>query len=385
MTDSLRFYQAKLEQDGCGKPDRVAMFMQDDTISAVGPEDLCRIGHPLLMQLGLPALALFEPALPFYNSVIKKTTSGHTIVPTDTETRTFLHDIPFIRQADLPADPLPIFTDLLGKRKGIMVENLGMITTATVTVEQAYINASSLFHAIFVKHLLDVLREGFATDQERKDFDHFEQHWLKKPASPKPPLQAVASTDPDKIFTEMTNAGRKTVQERLVDSSFGNLSCKNGSTIYISQTGASLDTLEGCIDPVPLDNSSTCGITASSELLAHQLIYEQTGDGVILHGHPKFSIIMSMVCDHKSCAQQDCWRDCPEIRSCRDIPIVPGEIGAGGLAEKVSPVIKQTGKVIVFGHGVFTFGRDFREAFDALLQTEEACMQEYFHRNHSNC
>lgn len=385
MNDSLRFYQTKLEHDGCGKPGRVAMFMQDDTISAVGPDDLRDLGCPLIKQLGLPALTLYEPALPFYNYVINKVQSGHTIIPTDTETRTFLHDIPFIRQSELSAEPIPLLADLLGKRKGVMVEGLGIIATGQITLEQAYINASSLFHAIFVKYLLDLLRDGFMSQKERDDFTCFEQNWLKSLAYPEPPSRTGPLSDPVEIYTAMANAGSKTVQSRLVDSSFGNISCKSGETIYISQTGASLDALEGCIDPVPLDDSSTCGITASSELLAHRLIYEQTGEGVILHGHPKFSIIMSMVCDIDSCAQQDCWQNCQEMRSCRGIRIVAGEIGAGGLAEKVSPVISQTGKVIVFGHGVFTFGQDFREAFDELRQTEEACMNEYFHRNHSNC
>ena len=385
MNDSLRFYQTKLEHDGCGKPGRVAMFMQDDTISAVGPDDLRNLGYPLIKQLGLPALTLFEPALPFYNYVINKVQSGHTVIPTDTETRTFLHDIPFIRKTELSADPIAQLTELLGQRKGVMVEDLGIIATGPVTLEQAYINASSIFHAIFVKYLLDLLRDGFMNHKEKDDFICFEKNWFKSPAQPEPPLRSGLLTDPIEIYTAMANTGRNTVQSRLVDSSFGNISCKSGETIYISQTGASLDALEGCIDPVPLDDSSTCGITASSELLAHRLIYEQTGEGVILHGHPKFSIIMSMVCDINSCAQQDCWQNCPEIRSCRGIRIVPGEIGAGGLAEKVSPVINQNGKVIVFGHGVFTFGQDFREAFDALRQTEVACMNEYFHRNHSNC
>jgi ribulose-5-phosphate 4-epimerase/fuculose-1-phosphate aldolase len=385
MTNELDFYKSKLESDGCGKPGRVAMLTQDDTISAVGPADLTHLGEGLIKSLGLPALALYEPALPFYNDVIKKVQASNIIVPTDTETRTFLHDIPFVRQTELDDDPTTLLSDLLGKRKGVMVENLGIITTGPVTLEQAYINASSLFHAIFVKHLLDLHNNGFATDNEHVEFNKFRQNWLKPLISPDPPLHRGLLTCPGEIYNEMTRAGKETVNARLVDSAFGNISCKSGNIIYISQTGASLDNLTGCIDPVPLNSSTTCGITASSELLAHRLIYEQIGDGVILHGHPKFSIIMSMICDNADCSHEECWNNCPELRSCRDIPIVSGEIGAGGLAEKVSPVIKQSGRVIVFGHGVFTSGRDFNEAFDAMLQTEATCREEYFRRNRSNC
>ena len=385
MNDQLLLYQAKLEQDGCGKPGRIALLQQDDRVNAVGPDDLQQLGRALILKLGLPALVVFEPSLPFYNSVIRKTPTGQCIVPTDTETRTFLHDIPFIRQSEVSDNLIPLLATLLGKRKGVMVENLGLITTGPVTLEQAYINASSLFHAIFVKHLLDVLHDGFANDAERLEFDSFRHLWLQPLEPLNPPLRSGTLSDHKTIYNEMVRAGKETVHARLVDSSFGNLSCRQGGIIYISQTGASLDALDGCIDPVPLDNSSTCGITASSELLAHRLIYEQTGDGVILHGHPKFSIIMSMVCDVPGCTRSACWNDCPETRFCCDVPIVSGEIGAGGLAEKVSPVISRTGKVIVFGHGVFTFGQNFQEAYTALLETEAACRQEYFRRNSSNC
>ncbi len=385
MNDKLFYYQSKLESDGCSKPGRVAMFTQDDAIAAVGPDDLLDIGKRVIRDLGLPALVLYEPSLPFYNFIIKKVTCGNTIVPTDTETRTFLHDIPFIRKAESDDKLTTRLTEMLGKRKGVMVENLGIITVGPVTLEQAYINASSLFHAVFVKYLLDLQQCGFSSEKEREEFNDFKQHWLKPLIYPDPPFRTGLLMNPKDIYNEMTRTGSEMVKAHLVDSAFGNISCKSGDVIYISQTGASLDALDDCIDPVPLDNSSTCGITASSELLAHRLIYEQMGDGVILHGHPKFSIIMSMLCDNTECTEEECWNRCPVVRTCRDVPIVSGEIGAGGLAEKISPVIRDSGRVIVFGHGVFTSGRNFNEAFEALLQTEVACREEYFHRNSSNC
>ncbi|MCK7471005.1 MAG: hypothetical protein MZU95_09615 [Desulfomicrobium escambiense] len=53
---------------------------------------------------------------------------------------------------------------------------------------------------------------------------------------------------------------------------------KEGLLIYISQTGSSLDELQGRIDCTTMDGSSTCEITSSSELCAHVRIYELTGD-----------------------------------------------------------------------------------------------------------
>jgi ribulose-5-phosphate 4-epimerase/fuculose-1-phosphate aldolase len=64
--------------------------------------------------------------------------------------------------------------------------------------------------------------------------------------------------------------GRYTVEKGYVDSFFGNISYFDGRTIFISQTASSLDELEGHLDPVLLDGSSTAGISASSELPAHR-------------------------------------------------------------------------------------------------------------------
>jgi len=171
------------------------------------------------------------------------------------------------------------------------------------------------------------------------------------------------------------------VERGLVDSFFGNISYRVGDTIFISQTAASLDELSGCIDPVPADNRSTTGITASSELLAHRRIYEATGARAILHGHPKFAVAMSMLCEEKNCPIKDCWKDCPNVRMIGDTPVVAGEIGAGGLAVRVPPVIGAPGKAIVYGHGVFAIGRDgFGEAFRSMVEVENRCRADYYRR-----
>jgi hypothetical protein len=60
---------------------------------------------------------------------------------------------------------------------------------------------------------------------------------------------------------------------------------------------------------------------------------------------------------------------------------VAGEIGAGGIARNVPPVIAGPGRAIVYGHGVFAIGRnDFCEAFQALVDVENWCRSEYFRR-----
>ena len=44
-----------------------------------------------------------------------------------------------------------VLVELLGQRKGVLVEGVGIIATGSVTVELAYINYSSVYHALFIK------------------------------------------------------------------------------------------------------------------------------------------------------------------------------------------------------------------------------------------
>jgi len=48
-----------------------------------------------------------------------------------------------------------------------------------ITVEQAFINYSSVFHSTFVKYLQDVLSQGFLLPGEREAFDAFRRDWLQ--------------------------------------------------------------------------------------------------------------------------------------------------------------------------------------------------------------
>jgi ribulose-5-phosphate 4-epimerase/fuculose-1-phosphate aldolase len=179
----------------------------------------------------------------------------------------------------------------------------------------------------------------------------------------------------------LIEAGRAVVSQQLVDSYFGNISYVFDRRIFISQTGSSMDELEGCIDIVPLDGSSSAGITASSELTAHRNIYLRTGSTAILHGHPRFSVIMSMYCNRSGCDRSICHRACPEKRDILSTPVVSGEIGTGsaGLMNTVPPAMEAGRGVIVYGHGVFTAGSGtFRGPFDMLLEIEEKCRTAYF-------
>ena len=378
LLPALQHYAAKLVAEGIGKSGRVALLDQDDHPCAVGTAALVEQGQAILQHSTATALCLLEPPWPFADFLLRRAPQANAIVPRDSETRTFLHEIPLLR-GPFNAERVAA---ALGSRKGLLLDGGIICASGALTVEQAYVNASSLWHALYIKYLLDVLIDGFLLPEEAQVFAAFRAEALRAPHAGGLAFHPGPLLDAATIEAEMIRVGAYTVERHLVDSFFGNISCRHGNDVFISATASSLDALHGCIDPVPFDNCTTLGLVASSELAAHQGIYAATDATAILHGHPRFSVALSMLCaGEKDCPISDCWRDCPQVRWLNGVPIVAGEIGAGGLARRVPPVIGASGQAIVYGHGIFTIGRtNFAEPFHALVGIERWCRQEYFRR-----
>ncbi len=381
MIKQIEKFAAKLLVDGCAHPEWLAILAHDDCLLTWGAGDLMPLGKAVCGQLNVVSLVLASPPLPLLDILFERTPADiDTVEPLDTETRTFLHDIPLVRSHEFSVDNPQRLIELLGQRKGILVEGIGIMATGNVTVEQAYINYSSVYHALFVKLLLDLLSDStpdkFHLEQLNSLWEQLQQPIPNRVED----LQAGPLRDKAEILAAIDQVGKRTLELKLVDSFFGNISCRLDEHMYISQTGASLDELPGCIDLVPNDNSSTAGITASSELVAHRAIFERTGAATILHGHPKFTVILSLFCQETACKIDDCWRSCDKIRYLESVPIVSGEIGAGGIAKKVPPVIDH-GIAVVYGHGVFAVGKDdFIQPLTAMIKLENWCRQEYKRR-----
>lgn len=341
-----------------------------------------RVLEEVFAGLNIQSLLFCRPAEP-YRTVVDFLAgdADGAIFPEDTETRTFFHD--------LPVAPLFAAREIvaaLKERKCVIIPRRGIVTFGTVSPEQAFITFCSVCFAAFVKFFADCLADVRKGRMDPRWEAAFSQaiEYIDRPLITAPKLATGPFGNAEAVLGAIEEAGRATVACRLVDSYFGNISLLAGKVLYISQTGSSLDGLAGCIDAVPLDGSSCAGITASSEFSAHRQIVLYTGKHTVLHGHPRFSVILSLDCDRQDCPERGfCHLRCPERRSAGGIPIVPGEIGTGryGLSRTVPPVLQDHPGVIVHGHGVFTAGgEDFNEAFGTLLAVENECRKEYFRR-----
>jgi ribulose-5-phosphate 4-epimerase/fuculose-1-phosphate aldolase len=377
-------YTQKLLRDRTAVPESIRFYRLDDIAVTNRHDEWLPVFTEVFNGLDVTALLFAKPTLPFADLLVERADPrADRLVPKDSETKVFLHDIPFIRKAewlDRPTSELAgKIIHCLKKRKAAIIEGLGVVASGGVTVEQAFIGFSSIFHTTFVKYLLDLLTDGFRMRDERRHFDEFRKSWLRTRDLSDLAFASGPIDSRDAIITEICRVGRYTVEKGYVDSFFGNISYFDGRTIFISQTASSLDELEGHIDPVPLDGSSTSGLSASSELPAHRGIYVASHYHAILHGHPKFSVIMSMHCDERNCEIEDCNRLCNRNRSACGVPIVAGETGAGGLARSVPLALKESGVCIVYGHGIFSAGeKDFRDAFMKMVDVENRCQEEYF-------
>lgn len=416
MIAQLAKYAGKLVRAGLCAPGEPLLAALDAELSFSHADDPRQpLAERVILALGAGALLLAQPIGPCQGAMLalarRAVEQGRDcVLPGDCETRTFLHDLPVVHGLEAEGA-----VQALKRRKGcIILDETGggralMAAAGSVSPEQTFVTASSMAFACFVAFFdqhLRAARAGTLTDARKAEFAcvraALEAELARLPQT-LPELLPGPFADADQARAAMTQAGRAVVEYGLVDSSFGNVSCRQqtpgGELLLISQTGSSLDELAGGIDPCRMDGGSCVGLTASSEYSAHKAVYDGGGARTILHGHPRFAVILSMDCHKLDCpGLGQCHRACATPRAVCDpacglsIPIVPGEVGTGpfGLCNTLPPAL--TGQAagpaagpaagaIVYGHGLFTTGKqDFRDAFATLFEVERFCREEYFRR-----
>ncbi len=385
MERLIKKYSKKLVQHGLCNEGAPLIGGLDVDLIWNKKDSACEILKKIISSLNINSILFAKPAEP-YNSILNYLAgqikgSVQTIYPKDCETRTFLHDIPV--SIKFEADSI---IKILKNRKSVIIPNHGIITFGTISPEQAFIVYSSVCFSLFVKFFDDYFFSLHKNNINKKQktilyqtIDYYKNFISKIKKNSL--INNTSLKREDAVIKAIIKTGKLTVNSRMVDSFFGNISYKLKDQIYISQTGSSLDELSDCIDKCPMDQSSCTGITASSELTAHKNIYLTTEKKAILHGHPKFCVIMSLLCQKNNCKfKGQCHIKCPERRYVNDIPIVPGEVGTGpfGLYRTLPPAIKNNHGVIVYGHGLFTADKySLDNAFNSLIDIETMCFEQY--------
>lgn len=186
MHDQIGKYTQKLLRDRTAVPESIRFYRLDDIVSANRQDEWLPLFSSVFSGLDITALLFARLTLPFADLLVERAEAGaDRLVPKDSETRGFLHDIPFIRKKEWEGASATDLTEMivrcLKERKAAIIEGLGVVSIGGVTVEQAYIGFSTIFHTTFVKYLLDVLTDGFKLSNEKMIFEGFKQAWNKSP------------------------------------------------------------------------------------------------------------------------------------------------------------------------------------------------------------
>ena len=393
MEQLLKKYAEKLVDQGLVDAPGPLLGGLDADVTWNRPDPMQPLLREVISGLDISAILFARPAEPYFsliNRLVERMPPGTTsLCPQDSENRTFLHELPVVCEPTAAR-----ILRALKHRKCAIIPRTGVVTHGTVSPEQAYIVYSSVCFSLFVKAFVDAFedrrngrRDPALEALVMRGKNHYQA--CLQAAENHAPLMRGPFSDEQGVLEAICQVGRLTVAKRMVDSYFGNVSYRLGETVYISQTASSLDDLAGAIDPCALDDSRCTAITASSEYPAHKSVYLHSGHRAILHGHPKFSVIASLMCEHrKDCENSgDCHTRCSRDRRVGGVPILPGESGTGphGIATTLPAPLAREKAAVIYGHGVFTVGEhDFTDAFQRLVDVEKACFNFYVKQFQTN-
>ncbi|MFW6080901.1 MAG: class II aldolase/adducin family protein [Desulfosalsimonas sp.] len=375
-------YETRLYRQGLAEAGTVifAAAGQDSWVNR-GNED-CRTLNRLLRDVNAGAVVYAKPGGPYAAPLyyLAQTAADGIIRPEDSESRMFLRDLAVADKFD----PSSLSGALKG-RKCVIVPQHGIIACGENT-RQAYVHFSAACFSGFVKFFSDTLQEGKTGGIKNRREKALLSSCSRLPQPPEfnEGLMEGPFDNSEQAKTAIKEAGKKIIDLRLVDACFGNISYRIKDTLYISSSGSFLDELENDVLAASIKDGFCSTGKPSSELPAHLEIASLAECRAILHGHPLFSVIMSMDCLEKDCRHTgSCHLDCPAAREVGGVPVVPGETGSGpfGLCRTVPPAVKRTGAAIVYGHGVFTCApKDFNSALCRMADIERTCRKLYFGR-----
>ena len=322
---------------------------------ALRPADGIAQGNDALGQrlTALPALPnehllLFQPPLPLMPRLLRllppETT---TFTPRDSETAVFLTDIPLLGAS---ANPLPRLAD----RRALWWGDAFLLRAATP--HQAYVIAACLHHALLVAALVA------AWDQPSPELIAL----LAEQTRPLPvPLLPELDRGDDR--SQAIATGQAMVRLGLVDAVFGNLSVRADDRLLISCTGSALNNLSDDLCTVSPTDPAADDRRASSELPAHRAIYAASDSRVLVHGHPRLSIALSLTAAGH--------QQLPD-----GTPVVWAAPGSRQLGEQLAMAATSSPRVMAGGHGPFIQSTSFADALTAMLELENACRLRFRNR-----
>jgi len=173
------------------------------------------------------------------------------------------------------------------------------------------------------------------------------------------------------MLDQFQKFGRDLFQRGLTSSHGGNMSVRMGDRIVITRTGSMLNHLtEADLIETGLEEDDSNVMLASSELLVHRAIYQNTSALAIVHVHPPYAVALSLVEPEAIIPI-----DNEGSYVLRKVPIVQAELTTGSkeVARLAAKMLREYKIFMLRGHGCFSTGPLLEEAFQWCSSLEEAC------------
>jgi len=180
------------------------------------------------------------------------------------------------------------------------------------------------------------------------------------------------------MLEQFQKFGRDLFGSGLTSSHGGNMSVRMGDRILITRTGAMLNHLtEKDLIETGLEENDSGVMLASSELVVHRAIYQNTSALAIVHVHPPIAVALSLV-------EQEAIIPLDNEGSyvLRKVPIVQAELTTGSkeVAKLAAKMLREYKIFMLRGHGCFSIGPVLEEAYQWCSSLEEACRIIYLTR-----
>jgi L-fuculose-phosphate aldolase len=161
-------------------------------------------------------------------------------------------------------------------------------------------------------------------------------------------------------FAMFRDIGRDLFLRGLISSHAGNISLRIGQKICITRRGSMLGRItQNDLVDVDLESPDSHVLRASSEIVVHRAIYRNTSALAVVHAHPPYATLLSMLADSLVPV------DSEGSYLFKKVPVVSVEktVGSQESAELVSEALRDYRIVILRGHGSFARGDVLEDAY----------------------
>ena len=174
----------------------------------------------------------------------------------------------------------------------------------------------------------------------------------------------------ERIYEQFREIGRDLYVAGMISSHGGNISVRLGDRVVIKRRGAMLGQLKPHdLIETGLDKNDSGVTMASTELLAHRMIYQKTPALAIVHCHPRTAIAFSLSRDAIVPIDNEA------SYLLKKVPVIYEEFASGTpeMANNLAAVLQSYKIVMLRGHGSFATGQTLDEAFHWSSTLEESC------------